>query len=91
MTPKYYLLGFKVDITVFNNFPLYQNFLRIIEKVGAGRNVDKRSIGQIFMFYNCTMARDIPKMGKILKLYILEMLGHPNGVYITFLDMVPTS
>jgi len=25
------------------------------------------------------MARDIPKMGKILKSYILEILGHPNG------------
>ena len=46
----------------------------------ALRNVENRSIGRIFMFFNCTMARDIPKMGKILELYILEILGHPNGI-----------
>ena len=40
--------------------------------------MDKSSIEQIFMFFNCTMSRDIPKMGKILRLYILEILGHPN-------------
>ena len=40
--------------------------------------MDKSSIELIFMFFNCTMARDIPQMGKILKLYILEILGHPN-------------
>ena len=40
--------------------------------------MENRSIGQIFMFFNCTMARDIPKMGKILKLNILEILGHPS-------------
>ena len=42
--------------------------------------MENRSIGQIFMFFNCTMARDIPKMGKILKLNILEILDHPKGV-----------
>ena len=40
--------------------------------------MDKSSIEQIFMFFNCTMSRDIPQMGKILRLYILEILGHPN-------------
>jgi len=40
--------------------------------------VDKGSIAQTFMFFNCTMSRDIPQMGKILGLYILEILGHPN-------------
>ena len=29
------------------------------------------------MYFNCTMSRNIPKMGKILRLYILEILGHP--------------
>ena len=46
--------------------------------------MDKRSIGQIFMFFNFTMARDIPRMGKILKLYILEILGHPNKTCVLF-------
>ena len=46
--------------------------------------MDKRSIGQIFMFFNCTMARDIPRMGKILKSYILEILGHPTGTNLYF-------
>ena len=41
--------------------------------------MDKSSIEQIFMFFNCTMSRDIPQMGKILRLYILEILGHPSA------------
>ena len=40
--------------------------------------MDKSSIEQIFMFFNCTMSRDIPQMGKILRLYILEIFGHPR-------------
>ena len=40
--------------------------------------MDKSSIEQIFMVFKCTMSRDIPKMGKILRLYILEILGHPK-------------
>ena len=41
--------------------------------------MDKSSIEQIFMFFNCTMARDIPRMGKIVKSYVLGILGHPNA------------
>ena len=34
----------------------------------------------IFMFFNCTMVRDIHTMGKILLPYTLEILTHPSAL-----------
>ena len=44
--------------------------------------MDYKSIGQIFMFFKCTMPRGIHKMGKILLPYSWEILKHPIGWWV---------
>ena len=47
----------------------------------------------IFMFFNCTMVRDIHTMGKILLPYTLEILTHLKGrrKILLGLTLPPTS
>ena len=69
--------GLNFQNTDFWNFPLYFFKFPLYNQIGE-RNVDFESRVLIFMFFNCTMVRDIHTMGKILLPYTLEILTHPT-------------